>query len=129
MNGLKLSALVALLAGLALLAYAAAEGSLRVGLFLVVPFVYGTGLAATLGMLLVMASALLGFAGLARSTSSPDHQPGMPPPAGERRSATGGVVLLGPIPIVWGNGKVLPWMIATGAALLLLVLVVSWALR
>lgn len=123
MNGLKLSALAALLAGLALVAYAAVEGSLRVGLFLVVPFVYATGPAATFGLLLLMASAVLWFAGLIRGVDVPDA----PPPAGERRSASGGVVLLGPIPIVWGSGKVLPWMVAAGAALLALALLV-WAL-
>ena len=126
MRTMRALGLASILAGGLLIAYAAAQGNVRVGLFLVVPFVYGTGLAPFLGMLLVMAGLFM----LAASAFA-----GALPPSGgewvegERRagSRSGGVVLLGPIPIVWGSGRVLPWMVAAGAALLVLALVLTWA--
>lgn len=143
MRTMRALGLASLLAGGLLIAYAAMQGNVRVGLFLIVPFVYGTGLAPFLGMLLVMAGLFM----LAVSSFT-----GMVPPRGEwvegeRRveSRSGGVVLLGPIPIVWGHGRsrsedvpehvrrsdrrVLPWTVAAGAALLLLALWLTWGPR
>lgn len=141
-------ALAALLAGLALLAYGAIQGDVRFGFFLFVPFVYGTGLLPALGMLLVMIAAFLGFLGVATrrmpDTLSPDDEAyDMPPEAAARErgpdvagatraSSTrhGGVVLLGPIPIVWGSDRrILPWMVALGAAMLVLAAMVYFGAR
>lgn len=136
MNRAQSAALVALLAGLALLAYGASRGEVRLGLFLFIPFVVGTGAAAALGILLLMAAAFLAFAGLASRAAG--RWGGAPPgaydeptaPPRETRSRHGGVVLLGPIPIVWGSDRrVLPWMIGAGALLLVLALLVTWAMR
>lgn len=129
MRTLRALGLASLLAGGLLLAYAAMQGSVRVGLFLIVPFVYGTGLAPFLGMLLVMAGLLM----LAASTFTR----ALPPPGaewaeGERRveSRSGGVVLLGPIPIVWGSDRrILPWMVGAGVVLLVLALLLTWGPR
>lgn len=111
MRGLRVAGVVCLVAGGLLLAYAAMEGNVRVGLFLIVPFVYGTGLAPFAGMVLGMAGLVMlmlsAFQGFAAAW-----------PTTHRRS--GGVVLLGPIPIVWGDARMRPWMVAVGAALLLL---------
>ena len=122
MRTMRALGLASLLAGGLLLAYAAMNGDVRVGLFLIVPFVYGTGLAPFLGMLLVMAGLFM----LAASTFTGAL------PAGEGRveSRSGGVVLLGPIPIVWGSDRrILPWMVAAGVALLALALLLTWGPR
>lgn len=157
MNGLRKAALLSLLLGLAAIAYGAAQGDVRVGLFLIVPFVYGTGPWPFLGMLLLMAAGVLWFMGTARelggftSVSSPpgygraerSHGPGPAyadrtdtryadedAPRGERRVKHGGVVLLGPIPIVWGSERrILPWMVAAGAAMLVLWFLLTQVLR
>lgn len=112
--------------------YAAAAGDVRVGLFLIVPFVYGTGITPALGMFLLMAAAVLYFLGTARGSARappPLSEGGM---VGEQRATTkhGGIVLVGPIPIVWGSDRrVLRWMIAAGAAMLILALALTWARR
>lgn len=147
MNKLKALALAALLGGVACLAIAASQGDVRVGLFLIVPYVYGQGLLPFLGSLLLMAAAFLWFAGSVSDMTRggqthgrtydyipPDSNGGAAPYPGERRverrSKSGGVVLLGPIPIVWGSDRrVLPWMVAAGAGLLVLWLLVNFALR
>lgn len=127
MRTLRALGLVSLLAGLGLLAYAATTGDVRVGLFLVVPYVVGTGIAPFLGTMLIMAGLVMVFVG------------GLPPmrgwerdPAerseGSVRSRSGGVVLLGPIPIVWGSDRrILPWMV--GAGLLMTAVLVFLMLR
>lgn len=143
-NKLRALALAALVGGIASLAVAASQGDVRVGFFLIVPYVYGQGFLPFLGSLLLMAAALLWFAGSVSDATRPGagryvfSGPGAgdsaPWPSderrAERRSRSGGVVLLGPIPIVWGSDRrVLPWMVAAGAALLLLGLLVAFALR
>lgn len=127
MNGLQRAALACFVLGVGTLVYAGVRGELRVGLFLVVPFVVGTGPWGALGMLLLMAAAVLGVLGAARGMGAmaPDE-------AGERRveRRSGGVVLLGPIPIVWGSDRrSLAWMIAAGVALLVLAFWLTRATR
>lgn len=135
MNRPHAAALAALVLGLALLAYGSARGDVRAGLFLIVPFVYGTGLLPALGTLLLMAAALLWFFG--HTPRSTTRAPDVEHPAhathderATRETRHGGIVLLGPIPIVWGSDKrILPWMIALGAAMLLLAALVFWIAR
>jgi len=110
-----LAALLAL-AGIACLAAAAAQGSLHVGLFLIAPFVYASGGWAFLGMMLLVAAAIAatlgGFSRVERASV-----------------AQGGLVLVGPIPIVWGSAGVRRWMLALGAAMLALWVLAAFALR
>ena len=127
-RAIRALALVALLAGLALIGLGVARGDVRVGLFLIIPFVYGTGIAPALGMLLLFAAAFLWMVGRVTAYAGPP-----PPEAGapiERRSRSGGVVLLGPIPIVWGSDRrVLPWMVLAGVVLLGLAILLTFLLR
>ena len=135
------------LLGLALLVYSAFQGQLRVGLLLIIPFVYATGLVPMLGFLLMMVGGFLWFtAGFERAAGGQAWDPidlG-PPPAqgpgwnarrpyeGERRTKAkhGGFVLLGPIPIVWGSDKrMLPWLLLVGVGLFALMLALPYLLR
>lgn len=142
-NGFRLAALASLAAALAVFGYAVSTGQARVGLFFVIPFVTGTGLLPLVGMLLVFAAFVLWSIGTVRTFQehAGDHGAWEAAPAreaqrgdeerGTRRAAkSGGVILLGPIPIVWGSDRrVLPWMIAAGAALMLLALLLTFSLR
>ncbi len=128
----RLVSLVALAAGLSLLVYSALRGDLSVHLVVVLPVLTSSSPAAALGMLLAiggLSGAL--WTGLPVQGSGPGS--GGPPGAGpqgptattadapgaeptrtsERRS--GGIILLGPIPIAWGSGKDgLRWAVALG---------------
>lgn len=128
-NGHKLAALASLAAGAALMAYAVATGAARVGFFLFVPFVSGSGLLPLLAMGLVFAAFVLYALGSARDLADHEAERAFearpredePQAAPERRARSGGVVLLGPIPIVWGSDRrILPWMVAAGGLLLAL---------
>ncbi len=127
MHATRALALVCLLAGLALGAYGIATGDVRVGFFLIVPFVIGTGFIALAAMGLLFAAVVLWVIGAQRGPSFEDAQePRVPEPGGESRTKTGGVVLIGPIPIVWGSDRrILAWMIAAGVVLLALALLIQ----
>jgi len=110
MRRLTVLALLALVGGLALLAYSAATGEGQVVLFLIFPVFTGSGLASFAGMLLIMLGLFLGFlsmAGLALPGAESAPPPAAAPPAPPASPARkfGGVVLLGPIPIVFGSDR------------------------
>lgn len=122
--------LALLVAGAALLVWSAAQGDLKVGLFLVVPYVHGTGLLPFLGFVALLAGAFLALAAGFRPVEPPLPSAGPPreEPSG-RTSRHGGFALVGPIPIVWGNDRrLLPWLVLLGLALMVLALALSWLL-
>lgn len=132
--------LTALIAGLALLAYSGVQGDLSVHLVLVIPVISGSGPAAALGMLLAIGGLFgLFWTGmeLQGPGPGPGQGPGRPAPTAakaagpeatsgsERRS--GGIILLGPIPIAWGSGKDgLRWAVALGIVLTVLAVLVFY---
>lgn len=107
-----LIATVALLTtGVMFLAIAAAQGDVRLYLVLVIPVVTGEGAAFAIGALALMAGifmalVILPLASAARA-GPPEAPPAQgPPPAGtapEGSSSWGGVVFIGPVPIVLGS--------------------------
>lgn len=126
-----LGAALALL-GLGLLAFAAVQGDLRVGLFLIVPYLYGTGILPFLGFLLLLAGGVLALtAGVERAPAGPAWEAAPPATGGARaRTRHGGFVMLGPIPLVWGNDRrMLPWLVLLGLGLVLLLLALPTLLR
>lgn len=131
---------VAILAGAGLLAWVASQGQLSVHLIVIVPVISGTGPAAALGMLLVLGGVLgwfwtgaaLGPArspGAERAGFEADRPPEATraPPAGEtaeaeveQRTRSGGVILIGPIPIAWGSDREsLGWVLVAAIVLTL----------
>lgn len=124
----------ALVAGAAVSAYAVWMGQAEVGLLVIVPFLVGTGPLALLGIGLLF----LGFIGIswwAMTRPFAAQQTGPPPPGAqhtrpapkeaEPRTETrgGGVILLGPIPIVLGTDRRTALLAAVGGILLLLGLI------
>lgn len=129
MRASRVAGLLLVAAGLACLVAAIVQGSIRVGLFLIVPFVYGTGLLAAGGMLLIMVGGMLLLVSLVPRMSDGEA---LPPGEGrvERHSSSGGVVLLGPVPIVWGSDRrIQRWMLVLGAAMLGLWLLFALLMR
>jgi len=133
MRRLSLLALACLAAGVALLAYGAATGQGQVTLFIIFPMFTGTGLAPLAGMLLIVAAMFLWFASLAGFTAGSGAGPGSAapstppqqsaPPAASPSRKFGGVVFLGPIPVVFGSdARVSKWMLVL-AVIMTLVLV------
>ncbi len=125
-KGLKWLALACLIGGIALLAYSASTGATEAGFFFIVPVVIGSGLEAFAGTLLIIAGLFLGMAHLATAYAPAPAEPAPtaePPEAAGPPVKTGGVVLLGPIPIVFGSDRKITTAMLAMAILLVLLLI------
>lgn len=120
---------IALLAGgLACVAYAVATGGATAGVFVVFPFVIGTGPIALLGVVLFV----LGLLTLAWAlpAPAPPARPSRAPPGAPSGSEVGGFALIGPVPIFFGSWRSVDrrvyWLaVAAGLGLLLLLFFVG----
>lgn len=125
---LRLASLLAIAAGAGLLALAVVTGQAEVGLLVVVPFIIGSGPLPLAGTLLVAAGIVGLFVATARH-AAPRPPPGSPtgaePGEGQRRTEAGGVIMIGPIPIVLGTDRRTAILAALGGVLALLGVVVA----
>ncbi len=112
--------------GAALIAASLATGEGKAYLLLIFPVFTSTGALGLLGIVLAFAgivSTMFSFATLGPPAVSPP--PGSPPPTGVTPPTTpgpeyGGVVMLGPIPLVFGSdARIAKWMIGLGFVLLI----------
>ena len=121
--------------GVALLAVAVARGEAVLYLVLIFPVIQATGPLAFGAIAAMFAGLLLFFLAFAlgpqpRPESAPGIAPGPPEAlsvesAPTRRTRAGGVIFLGPVPIIFGSdAQVARWMIV--AAVVLFVLLVSF---
>ncbi len=136
---------ILLVAGIAALVVGFMENQVALNLFVIFPVITATGLWSGLGILLL----IVGFLALfftwpawveeqvtPRATQAPPYP--VPPtsePAGPGTSSRrwGGVVFLGPIPVVFGSdAKMAKWMIVAGfvllAALVVLTVIAIWGI-
>jgi uncharacterized protein (TIGR00304 family) len=115
---MRAAGLYLLLVGILLLALAIASGEAKVALVLIIPIIYGSGALAAGGILLIFAGIVLmslsyfTFAAPAEEPSDAHHEP--------TKKEYGGVILIGPIPIVFGSARSLK-----GSRLLLALAVIS----
>ena len=110
--GLLIATVAFLTTGVLFLAIAAAQGDVRLYLVLIVPVITGEGAAFAIGALALMAGVLMALVVLPLASAAragpPEAPPaqGLPPApaAGGTSSSWGGVVFIGPVPIVLGSG-------------------------
>ena len=124
------------LAGVACIIAAAATGEAEVQLFIIFPIISGSSLLFIVGVLLIVASFVLGF--ILAATTITEMEPVQPLPPkdtvrtgqtteGPRRNTRyGGVVLIGPIPIIFGSDRKMAW-IMLALAIILIVVVLALA--
>ena len=123
------------LAGVACIVVAAATGEAEVQLFIIFPLISGTSWLFVLGVVLIAASFILGFVVAASAMQADEQasphaplvqQPGEVVGAPQKKSRYGGVVLIGPVPIVFGSDRNMALiMLALAIALIVLVLAIA----
>lgn len=123
------------IAGAASLAVGFLQGEATLSLFVIFPVITATGAWAILGIVLMVAGVFLFFVTWTRaaepSSTAPPRDaaapsfPAAPPlPAAQRR--WGGVLFLGPIPVVFGSDqKVTKWMLLVGVLLFVALMVLT----
>lgn len=115
--------------GIACIAAAAVGGEADIRLFLIFPVFSGSSWLFILGTLLIVLSFLVGFAMIAIGGTEADRsQPGSveprPPATTHRKTTYGGMVLVGPIPIVFASSRNMAiFMLMIGIALAMVFLV------
>lgn len=140
MRRLLAAAVGVLLAGVALVALSVADGSASLALVLIFPVVTGSSPVFFAGVVLIVVGFLAIPFALA-SSGSPERPESSGPSAREPAaspapgSGFGGLVLVGPVPIVFGSWKgvsrqTVVWLALAGAVLLIVALVVFvWVVR
>jgi uncharacterized protein (TIGR00304 family) len=105
LNKTLIFALILGVVGIILLGFSVASGEGTASIFVFIPVFYGSGLWAFLGVLSIMAALMLGFMGLAQKMAESDKsKPSDTKSPDEKQPVKGGgVVLIGPIPIVFGS--------------------------
>ena len=129
MRPVRIAAILALLAGSGLVIDAVVSGRAQLALVLVFPVVSGASAEFLAGVALLFSGfVLLAFRG--EDFLVPHRRPEAPSEPAEPLSASGGLVLIGPVPIFFGGwssaSRRTRWLVGlAGAALLVLLIVVA----
>jgi uncharacterized protein (TIGR00304 family) len=132
MKNLGWTALIAFAGGVALLGYSVTVGESQAHLVLLFPVVTGGGAIGLVGMALIFLALFLGFFSFARlpATSTPAGGPAgstaATPPAPPAKF--GGVVFLGPIPIVFGSSPTISKVMLAAAVVMTIILLAFFLL-
>jgi uncharacterized protein (TIGR00304 family) len=135
MNKYHLVSLLLFIIGLIffLLSFISGEG--KAGIFIIFPFIYGTGVTAMIGGILIMLSLIIFMLSFMSTLKTESLEETFSESVGERgtpaktrkikhgqtinKASSGGIVLIGPIPIIFGSN----WKIALVLSLIALVII------
>lgn len=117
--------------GLALLAVSVLYGSGSVFLALIFPIYYGTDIWGFLGIICLIGALFLGFLTLVprgMPVKSPKGDQQVAPPAKGSQKKFGGVIMVGPLPIIVGSDMKMTIVAMVLAIIIIVILVVSMVL-
>jgi len=122
MNKCHILSLFCFIIGIIFLALGFLQGDVEGGVFVVFPFIAGSGIFAFLGVILIIIAILLFMFGFASGieTDQPDYDYKEQPPQKKTSVKGGGVVLIGPIPIVFGSN----WKIALVLMIVAIIIII-----
>ena len=123
----RLSGLLLILLGFIILLIMGLDGFLQVGLLLFIPFIISTSPFAVIPFIMIFAGFVLTFMSVPkiRRPYLPDDNSEAPE---EKNSRIGGFIMIGPIPIIFGNDKKLIY-ISLAVAVGIIVLYLLFALN
>ena len=124
MNKFHLLSMIFFILGFGLILMAISSGEVKGGFFVVFPFLVGTGIYASLGILLIFLAFVMLIFGILESFKGEDFEI-EPTEMPEKKVEGGGVVLIGPFPIVFGtNLRIALILIVLAITLIFLFLVI-----
>jgi len=132
MRRLGLAALALLVAGIALLAYAASTGEMQLYILAIIPIVQSSSPIALAGMALIFVAIFLAFFSMATPFAEMPERPAAPAAPQSAAPAQpakkfGGVVFIGPVPIVFGSDrKMAKWMLAVALVIVIVLIIGMW---
>lgn len=114
-----------IVAGIFLVIYGIMKGEMQVALFLIFPVIYGTGIIGLIAVLMIFLGFFLVFLSFAIPSQRVEEPYGsieIERPQTEKKSQVkgGGVVLIGPIPIVFGSDAKMAIVVMVLAIVLIL---------
>ena len=112
MNRYHILSLVCFILGIVFFAVGFLTGEAEGGVFIIFPFISGSGIYALLGIIFILIAIPLFIFGLVTHVRPDEHQPDYDEYQPRKKTSIkgGGVILIGPIPIVFGSN----WKIAMG---------------
>lgn len=122
LNRMRAVSILMIAASAILLALAAIRGELEIALVVIIPVIMGSGPLSLVGGLLLffgLLVLLLSYFGVPRRGDE-DFEPRLDQLEGASGPKVGGVVLVGPIPIIFGSD----WRMASLAIILAMVLII-----
>ncbi len=121
MNKYHLLSLICFILGIAFFTIGFLSGDVETGVFIVFPFLSGSDIYAFLGFIFIFIAILLFMFGFASCAVSEDFSSGIEEPGPPKKTSVkgGGVVLIGPIPIVFGSN----WKIAMVMMIVAIILI------
>lgn len=122
MNKYHLLSLTCFILGIAFFTIGFLSGGVETGVFIVFPFLSGSGIYAFLGFIFIFIAILLFMFGFVSSAVSEDFSSGYEEQGAPKKTSVkgGGVVLIGPIPIVFGSN----WKIAMVMMIVAIILII-----
>jgi uncharacterized protein (TIGR00304 family) len=124
MNKYSKASVLCLVLSVVFFALGIATGEVEAGVFLIFPFLKGSGIYALLGFVFIFIAVLLLMFGFGRTTTESEDLPFEENKYDVEKKTSvkgGGVVLVGPIPIVFGSN----WKIAVFMMILAIILIVA----
>lgn len=133
---INLVSIVLFFVGISLLIYTVLKGESTAGLVLIFPFIYSNTILATIGIFCIIVSIILPFF-LSSEWSLDSQDDGEEPfvsgtknDAPKKKSSYGGMLLIGPIPIIFGSDKRMTYIAAgIGLAIVVVVLLIIIVLK
>ena len=124
MNKFHLLSMIFFILGFGLILLAISSGEVKGGFFVVFPFLVGAGIYASLGILLIFLAFVMLIFGIFESFKGENFEI-EPIEKPEKKVEGGGVVLIGPFPIVFGtNSRIALILIVLAITLIFLFLVI-----
>lgn len=107
MNNYQILSFLALIGGFLFLLIGALTGEIEVGFFLIFPFFIGKGIFAFIGFIFIIIAILLFLFGLYSQTSGYFNSEfdDFNDSKTKSKIKTGGIILIGPIPIIFGSNN------------------------